>query len=278
MSTDSHSSWVLDTLRACQEEAPQARVRLLNDENRTRKSVRVPLPVTGANIAKAAEIADAATPGDTIRVDLLDDRGGYVRGTQRRLEALVPVDSLGQLAGAVVQGLESSAPLPGSDGAKIADVQTSHFPMLAMERMTRTLSEALVRVDASYARREDRLISMVESSNSGLRQVALGRATGDAEVWRDLVEARADAAALAAMASDDDEKETGLDMSQLQGLIQGVASIGDLRQGAKTGQLLSAIVVQLSEGKGLGSLKMAIDGLSAEKKRALAGHLLPLFS
>ena len=81
------------------------------------------------------------------------------------------------------------------------------------------------------------------------------------------------------MASDDDdEKGTGLDMSQLQGLIQGVASIGDLRQGAKTGQLLSAIVVQLSEGKGLGSLKMAIDGLSAEKKRALAGHLLPLFS
>ena len=277
MSTDKHSTWVLDTLRSVADEVPQARIRLLNEENRTRTSVRVPLPVTGRHIAKAAEVADAAVPGDTIRVDLLDDKGAYVRGTQRRLEALVPVDSLGQLAGAVVQGLESSAPLPGSKGAQIADVQASHMPLLAMERMTRTLADALVRVDASYSRREDRLMSLVEASNSGLKQVALGRATGDAEVWRELVEARSDAAALAAMASEEEDSGSGLDMTQLQGVIKGVASIGDLKSGAKTGQLLQSIVVQLSEGKGLASLKTAIDGLSAERRQALAGHLIPLF-
>ena len=279
MSTDRHSAWVLDTLRAAADEVPQARVRILNEENRTRGSVRVPLPITGPSIAKASELADTATPGDTIRVDLLDDGGRYVRGTQRRLEALVPVDSLGQLAGAVVQGLESSAPLPGSTGAQIADVQASHIPILAVERMTRTLADALVRVDASYARREDRLISMVESSTSGLKSVALGRATGDAEVWRELVEARSEASALASMAMETPEESSGaFDMSQIKGLVGGLGSVAQLKQGAQTGQLLTTLVVQLSEGKGIGQLSQAVKALSPERRKALGAHLLPLLA
>jgi len=280
MSTDKHSTWVLDTLRAVADEVPQARVRILNDENRTRGSVRVQLPVTGASIAKAAELADRATPGDTIRVDLLDEGGRYVRGTQRRLEALVPIDSLGQLAGAVVQGLESSAPLPGSTGAQIANVQASHMPLLAMERMTRTLADALVRVDASYARREDRLMSMVESANSGLKSVAMGRATGDAEVWRELVEARSEASALASMAAEVPEPApgSGLDLGELRGIVEGLGTIGNLKNGAKSGQLLTSIVVQLSEGKGLDQLKRAVLALSPERRKAFASHIVPLLT
>ena len=177
------------------------------------------------------------------------------------------------------KGLESSAPLPGSKGAQIADVQASHIPILAVERMTRTLADALVRVDASYARREDRLMSMVESSTSGLKSVALGRATGDAEVWRELVEARSEASALASMAMETPEESGGaFDMSQIKGLVEGLGSVAQLKQGAQTGQLLTTLVVQLSEGKGIGQLSQAVKALSPERRKALGAHLLPLLA
>ena len=277
MSTDTNTAWVLETLKACSDEVPQARVRILNGENRTKKSARVSLPPSGSDIRTAAELSDLAGPGDTIRIDLLDEGGRYVRGTQRALEALIPVDSLSQLSGALVGGLERSAPLPGSAGDQIANVQASHIPLLAVERMTRSLSEALVRLDAGMARREDRLMSMVESANSGLKSVALGRATGDAEVWRELVEARAEGAALQMLQMDEPQQEKGLDVSQLSEIVSGVKSIGDLKAGARSGQLMQQIVIQLAEGHGIAQLKAAGSALSAEKKAVLAGRIIPLF-
>ena len=275
MSTDSNHAWILDVLKHAIDEVPQARIRILNSEQRTKKSARVSVPTTGKHIAVAGELADLAGPGDTIRVDFLDEGGRYVRGTQRALEALVPVDSLSQLSGAMVGGLERSAPLPGSPGDQIANVQASHIPLLAVERMTRSLSEALVRLDAGMARREDRLISMVESANSGLKSVALGRATGDAEVWRELVEARAESSALAMMQDDNDKQGSG--MGELKEVIGGISQITNLKSGAKSGQLLTQIVIQLSDGHGVGQLKQAINSLSPAKKASLAGHIVPLF-
>ena len=287
MSNDS-SKWVLDKLKEIEgaEEAQRVRIRVLGSDQKTRASGVVRFPLSAGGITKATDVADVAQPGNIIRVELLSETGQYVRGMSRTLEPLTLHDPMGDLARNIADNLGHGNATRGSEAQERASVQSEALPMLAMERMTRSLSEALVRLDASSRMREENLMNLANQSVTALRAVAMGRTAGDAEVWKMLVEAKETAGVLAgeANARDDMEERKGPETSPtealtaVKGIIDGVSQLGGLKDDAASGKLLTKLVKELAAGRGHKALAKAVKGLSAEERQKLAAQLLPLLA
>jgi len=292
MASPNLHTWAENTLRdTAHEGCTRVRLRMLDHNNITvQPAVSVSYPVKEADAHKLRELAETVPAGGYAKLAYMGGDGTALKTYSKRSTALVRMDDgASRLSIDVQEGLSHDAlpPVPGdvASAQNIAAARLDAMPLLITERMSSQLIRFMETRESQAIQREERLLATIEKSHEMVRSMANTRTTAHADMWERYAETREENAALAAdsAAREDAEPASGGSFTpetvkELRGLAKDVMSLGQLKDGARTGKLLTQVVASLAEGRGVSQLSAAVKALPDDKRVALLGHLAPLLS